>query len=136
MTAKYRLDGGVMRTSDNRWSVWCTSSEIETEAEALATSQWLHDTLHEALDEVEWYMSDHVIRQFRDHAADVHSNGCPQRLHRCECGRSRQSDELLREAAARIEVAIETLEPMLQYDDPAIAKVFRAAYYALTAARK
>lgn len=80
-------------------------------------------------------MLENVVLKFRDHAADIHSQGCPQRLTRCTCDRSKKSDDLLREAAARIEVAVEALQPLLE-GDKEHSKIIRAAYYALTAARK
>jgi hypothetical protein len=76
-----------------------------------------------------------VVIDLRNAAADIHSRDCPQSRLTCDCGRQRAADDLLREAAARIEVAIEALRGGVEGggDD---AKVIRVALYALTSDRK
>jgi hypothetical protein len=134
---RFILNGGVTRVTQDKWTVWCNFSELPSEQEALLISEWLHDTVHGAITGLE--MADDVSDGLRDHAADVHARDCPARepACTCTCGHSLRSAELLREAAARIEVAVEMLQPYTKIEeDIELLRAARAAYYALTAERR
>jgi hypothetical protein len=74
--------------------------------------------------------ADTVVDQLRDHIADVHGADCDRRTVPCTCHYEKRAEELIREAAARIEVAIEALQGS-DNRPPSI----QAALYALTAER-
>lgn len=76
-----------------------------------------------------------VPKELRDCAADVHTRECLAHHTACSCGLHGRCGDALREAAARIEVALEALAAAI--GDPAQAdKWARAAHYALTSERK
>lgn len=134
---RFVLNGGVTRVTQDKWTVWCNFSELSSEQEAVLISTWLHDTVHDAITRLE--MVDDVSDSLRDHAADVHARDCPARepACTCTCGYNLRSAEMLREAAARIEVAVEMLQPYLRIEeDIEQLRAARAAYYALTAERR
>lgn len=67
-----------------------------------------------------------IVDELREFIARTHHPSCPRGLiNACNCGHDEQGEQLLREAAARIEVALTALK---QSDD----RNARRALYALT----
>ncbi|RPI44639.1 MAG: hypothetical protein EHM67_03520 [Hyphomicrobiaceae bacterium] len=73
-----------------------------------------------------------VARELRNCAADVHARDCMAHHAPCSCGLLGRCGDMMREAAARIEVAIEALNLS---NKTAEERIF-IARYALTAERK
>ena len=76
-----------------------------------------------------------ITELLRDHAADVHLRGCPAQP--CTCLRDRRAGDLMREAAARIEVCLEAIDLAIGEQDNTekVIDRIKAARYALLAAR-
>jgi hypothetical protein len=74
-----------------------------------------------------------IVDELRDCAADIHTRECTAKHTLCTCGFASRCTDLLREAAARIEVALEALAEII--DDNKTSAV-RRAEYALTTDRK
>jgi len=129
MVNAFSVDGGVKREEDGSFTVYCVFTNIGTELEATLMSRWLQTVIHGALDSMERIeITDNIVDQLRDHLADVHGGTCERRTIACTCHYERRAEELMREAAARIEVALEAL----QEDNPTSR---RRALYALIAPR-
>jgi hypothetical protein len=73
-----------------------------------------------------------VARELRDCAADVHARDCLAHHAPCSCGLLGRCGDMMREAAARIEVALEALNLS---NKTAEERIF-IARYALAAERK
>jgi hypothetical protein len=73
-----------------------------------------------------------VARELRNCAADVHARDCAAHHTYCSCGLLGRCGDMMREAAARIEVALEAFD----LPDKTDAERIRVARYALVAERK
>src|SRR5262245_40065051 len=110
MTNAFSLDGGVKREEDGSYTVYCVFTRIETEREATLMARWLKTVVHGALDSMERIeVTENIVDHLRNHLADVHGKNCDRRTTPCTCHYETVAEELMREAAARIEVALEAL---------------------------
>ena len=77
-------------------------------------------------------MADTIVERLRGHANAAHCSDCPKP---CDCDYSKMTDELLREAAARVEVTLEALAAAIDHPVDAV-RWAKAARYALTTERR
>jgi hypothetical protein len=131
------VSGGAQLEKDGTWSVACSFSKIESEHEAILVSQWLHELIYANLDRMGALLpnlptvdQETIIEQLRDHVADTHRRDCAHNRAKCICGYDQRTEELIREAAARIEVAVDALTGSSERP-PSL----KGAFYALTAER-
>jgi hypothetical protein len=129
MSRKFVVDGGVRPAEDGSFTVWCEFTQIGTELEATLMSRFLQTVVHGALNSMERIeITENIVDTIRYHLADVHGPNCDRRTIMCTCHYDKNTEEIMREAAARIEVAIEALT---ENNDTSIKR----ALYALIAPR-
>lgn len=125
----FLVDGGVKPAEDGTFTVYCTFTRIATKLEATLMSRFLQTVVHGALSSMESVViTENIVDNLRNHLADVHKSTCSRSIAKCDCHYDKAGEELMREAAARIEVAIEALQ---ENNETSRAR----AIYALTAPR-